>query len=147
MEPHSRASDSDDSTYFLEAELRDFVLAKVTYSHKTHEKCADGLLARQSWIKIGQIILAAASTAGVMSAISHASVEGSLIGAVSSAVLLGLNLYTKDSGLKLKLLESTEKRGVKLWFIREKYLSLLTDIKSRDIPLSEIRLQRKQVAR
>ena len=98
MEPHSRASDSDDSTWFLEAQLRDS-FGRVTYSHKTHEKCADGLLAIQSWIKIGQIILAAASTAGFISAISGAGVVGSLIGAGFSAVLLGLNLYTKDIDL------------------------------------------------
>ena len=98
----------------------------------------------QSRIKIGQIILAAVSTAGVISAISHTSVEGSLIGAVSSAVLLGLNLYTKDSDLTETARKHRE-TGSELWFIREKYLSLLTDIKSRDIPLSEIRLQRNRL--
>ena len=143
MEPHSRASDSDDSTCFLEAQLRDS-FGRVTYSHKTHEKCADGLLAIQSWIKIGQIILAAASTAGFVSAISGTGVVGSLIGAGSSAVLLGLNLYTKDIDLA-ETARKHRKTGSNLWFIREKYLSLITDITSRDISISEIRYQRDRL--
>ena len=143
MERHSRASDSDDSTWFLEAQLLDS-FGRVTYSHKTHEKCADGLLALQSWIKISQIILAAASTAGFIAAISGTGVVGSLIGAGSSAVLLGLNLYTKD----IDLAETARKHretGSNLWFIREKYLSLITDITALDISLSEIRYQRSRL--
>ena len=143
MVPHSRASDSDDSTCFLEAQLRDS-FGRVTYSHKTHEKCADGLLAIQSWVKIGQIVLAAASTAGFISAISGTGMVGSLIGAGSSAILLGLNLYIKD----IDLAETARKHretGRNLWFIREKYLSLITDITTRDISLSEIRCQRDRL--
>ena len=143
MVPHSRASDSDNSTCFLEAQLRDS-FGRVTYSHKTHEKCADGLLAIQSWVKIGQIVLAAASTAGFISAISGTGMVGSLIGAGSSAILLGLNLYIKD----IDLAETARKHretGRNLWFIREKYLSLITDITTRDISLSEIRCQRDRL--
>ena len=143
MVPHSRASDSDDSTCFLEAQLRDS-FGRVTYSHKTHEKYADGLLAIQSWVKIGQIVLAAASTAGFISAISGTGMVGSLIGAGSSAILLGLNLYIKD----IDLAETARKHretGRNLWFIREKYLSLITDITTRDISLSEIRCQRDRL--
>ena len=143
MELHSRASDSDDSTCFLEAQLRDS-FGRVTYSHKTHEKCADGLLAIQSWIKRGQIILAAASTVGFISAISGTGVVGSLIGASFSAVLLGLNLYTKE----IDLAETARKHretGSDLWLIREKYLSLITDITSGDISPSEIRDQRDRL--
>ena len=61
MEHHSTAKALEDRRNILDAQLRESY-GRVVFSHKTHEKEADILLARLSRIKFGQIVLPAIST-------------------------------------------------------------------------------------
>ena len=49
----------------LEAQIRE-CFGRVTYSHKTHEKCADILLSSNACIKLWQMILSGQVTADVV---------------------------------------------------------------------------------
>ncbi len=124
----------------LEGQLRE-CYGRVVYSHKTHEKCADILLERQGHIKLAQIIISAIVTGGIVSTFFDAGKSGAAISAVLSTGLLALNAYTKDYDLG-EIAQKHRQAGAELWIVREKYLSLLTDIRTGDVSLESIRARR-----
>src|SRR5271157_3412716 len=81
-----------DARDMLEAQLRE-CFGRVVYSHKTHEKCADILLSRQSRIKLAQIGLSAITTAGFVGAMFGSGQVAAILGMLVSTGLLALNAY------------------------------------------------------
>lgn len=126
MEQHSQTNDTPETRRILEGQLRE-CYGRVVYSHKTHEKCADILLTRLSRIKLWQIILSALTTGGFISTFFGAGEIGTGIGVVVSTLLLVLNAYTKNYDLG-ELAQKHKQAANEIWLIREKYLSLLTDL-------------------
>ena len=143
MEQHSRTDDTPQSRRILDGQLRE-CYGRVVYSHKTHEKCADILLCRQSRIRIWQITLSAVTTAGFIGAVFGAGPIGALIGLTVSTALLALNSYTKDYDLG-ELAQKHKHAANDLWLIREKYLSLLVDVAMREKPLESLQEQRDEL--
>jgi hypothetical protein len=143
LEPHSKTDDTPDSRAILEGQLRESY-GRVVYTHKTHEKAADILLARLSQIKIWQIILSALATGGFIATIFGAGKVGAIIGVVVSTTLLVLNAYTKDYDLG-ELAQKHRQAGADLWFIREKYLSLITDLRMGERPIEELQKGRDEL--
>jgi hypothetical protein len=129
-----------DNINVLEGQLRE-CYGRVVYSHKTHEKCADILLERQGCIKFWQIAISAIVTGGIVSTFFDAGKVGAAISAVLSTGLLALNAYMKDYDLG-EIAQKHRQAGSDLWIIREKYLSLLTDIRVGDNELELIRTRR-----
>ena len=127
MEAHSQVSDEPTPLEILEGQLRE-CFGRVVYSHKTHEKLADILLVRLAWIKWGQIILSAITAAGCISVVFGTGKVGIILSAVVSTLLLVVNAYTKDYDLG-ELAQKSRHAAADLWIIREKYLSLLTDLR------------------
>lgn len=140
MEPHSQTEDSPDSRGILEGQLRE-CFGRVVYSHKTHEKCADILLKRLSRVKLWQIILSALTTGGFIAAVFGAGQVGALTGIMVSTVLLVLNAYTKNYDLG-ELAQKHRQAGVDLWIVREKYLSLITDLRMGEKPIETLQAER-----
>ena len=140
MEPHSQARPSEDRRNILDAQLRES-FGRVVYSHKAHEKEADILLARLSKIKLGQIVLPAISTGSFVTVLLGTGWWGSLVGGVFSAALLALNLYTRNYDLGKQAQQHTD-AAINIWSIREKYLSLITDLAMECESLSDIQLKR-----
>lgn len=125
----------------LEGQLRE-CYGRVVYTHKTHEKCADLLLERHKQIKLGQIVLSALVTGGILASLSHDwKVVATAISAVLSTALLALNSYTKDYDLG-EISQKHRRAAADIWLIREKYLSLLTDLRAGHISLDESRVAR-----
>jgi hypothetical protein len=98
LEQHSQTDDTPRSRGILEGQLRESY-GRVVYSHKTHEKCADILLAHLSRIRVTQIILSAITTAGFVGAVFGAGEISAVVGLIISTILLALNSYTKDYDL------------------------------------------------
>lgn len=140
MEPHSQTDDTLDSRSILEGQLRE-CYGRVVYSHKTHEKCADILLSRLSRIKLWQIILSAITTGGFIAAAFGAGDIGAFLGILVSTALLVLNAYTKNYDLG-ELSQKHKQAGADLWKIREKYLSLITDLRMREKPIERLQAER-----
>lgn len=140
MEPHSQTNDTPDSRAILEGQLRE-CFGRVVYSHKTHEKCADILLSRLSQIKLWQIILAALTTGGFIAAVFGAGTIGAFVGVLISTALLVLNAYTKNYDLG-ELSQKHRQAGADLWIIREKYLSLITDLRMGEKPIEALQRER-----
>lgn len=142
MDLHSHTEDSPHSRAILEGQIRE-AYGRVVYSHKTHEKCADIVLARLARIRTSQICLSAITTAGFVGAAFGAGKAGALIGLAVSTALLALNTYTKDYDLG-EIAQKHKQAANDLWLIRESYQSLLVDIAMKEKPLEE--LQRKRDA-
>ena len=143
MEPHSQTNDSPSSRAVLEGQLRE-CFGRVVYSHKTHEKCADILLARLSQIKLLQIIFSAITTAGFVAAVFGVGQIGAIVGIIVSTILLAVNAYTKDYDLG-ELAQKHRQAGVDLWIIREKYLSLITDLRMGEKPIETLQTERDKL--
>jgi len=130
-----------DSEKILEGQLRE-CYGRVVYTHKTHEKCADILLSRHKQIKFWQIALSALITGGVISTLTEAlspecKVFATWFSAVCSTILLVLNSYTKDYDLG-EIAQKHRQAAADIWLVREKYLSLLTNLRAGIQPLDEI---------
>ncbi|MCO6518185.1 MULTISPECIES: SLATT domain-containing protein [Snodgrassella] len=139
-----------DNEKILEGQLRE-CYGRVIYSHKTHEKCADMLFKRDKVIKLCQIVLSAFVTGGLVIAFFDFSVMaeykkcGTFLAAVLSTILLALNSYTKDYDLG-EIAQKHRQAGAELWIIREKYLSLLIDLRMGAVSIDVLRIQRDKLA-
>lgn len=134
---------SNDDPSKLVAQLRE-AFGRVVYSHKTHEKCADSYESSARSVKYGQIVLAALTTGSAVTAILADSQASLILTALLSTFQIALNLYTKnvDPGA---LAERHKEAALKLWNVRESYLSLLVDIRSSFIDLEEARTERDEL--
>ena len=110
----------------LEGQLRE-MYGRAAYTHKTHEKMADGYIRRYRLIKLVEIGLSALAAGSLLIAVFGDSRIGTVVGAALSTILLGLTLYFKEATLG----EQAQKHTVvssKLWGVREALLSLLVDM-------------------
>ncbi|MDO9437720.1 SLATT domain-containing protein [Hydrogenophaga sp.] len=126
----------------LESQLRE-MYGRAAYTHKTHEKMADGYIGRYRVIKTVEIVLSAAAASSLLIAILGDSKLGTVVGAVLSTVLLGLTLYFKEASLG----EQAQKHTVvasKLWGVRETLLSLLVDMHDGR-PTEDVRAERDRL--
>ena len=124
----------------LEHQIRE-IYGRVVWTHKTQEKCADIIWKRHMRIKIVQIALSALTTTGILVAIFGENEIVGIISAILSALLFGLNTYTKDYDLG-EISQKHSSAASELWNIRENYLSLLTDINAEKLSIEQIRNKR-----
>lgn len=135
--------DTDSQIKVLESQLRE-LYGRVVWSHKTQEKCADILLRRHTRLKIAQITLSALTTTGILVSVFGKNYPIGIISAILSAILFGLNAYTKDYDLG-EIAQKHSTAASELWNIRESYLSLLTDLKTGRIAVEEIVKERERL--
>ncbi len=127
MEPSSQASSSTmPAMTSLEGQLRE-MYGRAAYTHKTHEKMADGYIRRYRRIKSVEIWISALATGSLLLAVFGDSRQATVIGAGLSTILLGLTLYFREAMLGEQAQKHTVV-GSKLWGVRETLLSLLVDM-------------------
>lgn len=135
--------DQDSQVKILEAQIRE-LYGRVVWTHKTQEKCADIIWTRHTRIKVTQIALSALTTTGILVAIFGDNQTIGIISAICSALLFGLNTYTKDYDLG-EISQKHSAAAIELWKIRENYLSLLTDINTKKLSIEQIRNKREEL--
>jgi len=128
--------DQDSQIKIIESQIRE-LYGRVVWTQKTQEKCADILLRRHTYLKITQITLSALTTTGILVAVFGENKVVGIISAILSALLFGLNAYTKDYDLG-EISQKHSNSASELWNIRESYLSLLTDIRSTQLTIDQI---------
>ncbi|MEJ0000944.1 MAG: SLATT domain-containing protein [Verrucomicrobiota bacterium] len=143
MDVHAQTEDSAGSRRVLEAQLRE-CFGRVAYSHKTHEKCADIYFKKQSRFRVAQIILSALTTAGFVGVLFGSTRIAAVLGAFVSTGLLVLNSYLKQYNLG-ELVQKHKRAASDLWLIREKYLSLLTDLAMGEKPIENLQQLRDKL--
>lgn len=112
---------------------------KILYTQVCHEKMADRFAFRDSVFKVLQIVLSALTTGGFISILAMPEKETSVFGVVVSTLLLILSSYSKGFNL-LDMQQKHQVVAVKLWKIREEYVSLLVDFEN--LPYEKIILRR-----
>lgn len=112
----------------IEAQLRENY-SKIVYSHKTQEKCADILSKRHNLIKNLQIILAALITTGLLVRVFKGEEWALIVSTILSAVQFGFTSFLREYNLG-ETIQKHSTAALELLDIREKYLSLLTDLKA-----------------
>lgn len=132
-----------DSKTILEDQIRE-CYARLVWTHKTHEKCADHYTKLDTRFKGLQIILSVILTSGIISVLICDKSGVNVITAIISAILLGVNLYLKNYDLG-GISQRFGNTAVSLWDIRERYLSLLTDMQADLVSLEEIRERRDKI--
>lgn len=120
----------------LEDHLRE-CYGRVVYSHKTHEKCADILSGFLRKIKLCQIVLSSLTTVGFAATLFGAGPVGAAIGLCISAALLCLNTYIKDHSPE-EIAQKHRQAAINLWLVREKYLTLIIDLRVGKEPIEKI---------
>ena len=111
----------------------------VVYSHTPQEEQRSRLAKHEQHIKIAQILLSAASSAGLVGFFFTERAWMNFITALSSFVLLFLNSYSFQLEIGTKV-SRHRKAGDQLWLLVRKYQSLLVDFD--DLDISEIRERR-----
>jgi hypothetical protein len=127
----------------LEDQIRE-CYGRVVWTHKTHEKCADILNSRNSNIKLWQIILSAITTSGVFITVLGESKEAGIIAAIMSMLTLALSTYVKKYDLG-SMAQKHAAAAISIWDVREKYFSLLTDIRAGLMVEEDIRKLRDKL--
>jgi hypothetical protein len=112
----------------LHDQLRE-LYGRTVYSHKTHIIQAGIDLKWHGRIKVAQIVLAAITTAGVITALFGKEYVGLGTSAITSAALTALISYTKDFDFGTVAAQH-KATAEQLWNVREKYLDLLTDLQT-----------------
>ena len=115
---------------------------KVVYSYTTHWKQQNIYANHSKNIKIAEIALSSISTTGLISFLISDQWWLALTGTILSAIALALTLYTKDAKYE-DLIASHRVSADNLWFLREKYISLMTDFEA--IETSEIIKRRDEL--
>jgi hypothetical protein len=78
-------------------------------------------------VRLLQIILSSMTTAGCVGVTFARSASAGVAGVVLSFLLLALNAYTKSHDLGM-VAQRHRQAAADLWLLREKYLSLITDL-------------------
>lgn len=125
MEPTS-PPDTLSSTAILEAQIRE-CFGRVVYSHKTHEKCADILLTRLSWLKHTQIALSVLVSGSLLTEMFGNHPSKGIVPTALSTVLVFINLYFKNYNFG-QMAQAHKETADRLWNVRESYLSVLADL-------------------
>ena len=139
MEQNSPHNEYD----LLESQLRENY-GKIVYSHKTQEKCADILTKRNNRIKNAQIILAALITTGLLVRIFKGQEWALIVSTILSAIQFALTSFLKEYNLG-ETIQKHNTAALELLDIRERYLSLITDLKARLITTKEIIEKREEL--
>lgn len=127
----------------IEAQIRE-LYGRTVWTHKTQEKCSDIINSRNHILKIIQITLSALITTGIFVTVLGDNDIVGYISAFLSTSLLVLTTYFKNYDLG-QIAQKHSDSAIKIWNIREKYLSLLTDIKLKALSIDEIRKERDRL--
>jgi len=127
----------------LEDQIRE-CFGRVVYTHKTHEKMADASRLTLWRFKVAQVGTSALTASGALAVIFLDEAWLKITTAIVSAIGLVASAYMRgfDPG---GLAQKHRDTAVKLWDVRETYLSLLTDVRGMSLGADEIRFRRDEL--
>jgi DNA repair ATPase RecN len=127
----------------LESQIRE-IYGRVVWTHKTQEKCADIIWKRHMCLKVVQVVLSALTTTGILIAVFGESKIAGISSAILSTLTFGLSTYTKDYDLG-EIAQKHSTAAITLWNVREKYLSLIADLRLGRYSVEEIYTRRDEL--
>jgi hypothetical protein len=133
----------DGERYAFESQVRE-CFGRCAYTHKTHEKMAEGHSTWLRRLKWGQIILSALTATGAVGIIFDKTSTAAYATLTLSVALLILNSYAKDLNPGQEAQKHRETAS-DIWNVREAYLSLLTDIRDLTLEIPRLRERRDEL--
>jgi hypothetical protein len=127
----------------IEYQLKE-VYSKIVWSHKIQEKAAEVNAGNHKHLKLILISVSALTAGTLIVSVFGKSETGTIISAFLASLNVGLQAYTKDLDYSQKSNQHA-KTANSLRAIREDYLSLLTDMKSVEMPYDKIVERRDQL--
>ena len=118
--------------------------SNVIYTYNAHWNIVNRLKKQNKTIKVVQIILTALSTSGFLGAILSGISQLSWVGGLTSAIALGLNLYTLNFNIEDDICKHTDAANA-LWEVREAYKAAITDIEL--LSIEEARSRRDEMTK
>jgi len=115
---------------------------RVVYTYTTHLKFMNNLKNKLMKLKQTQIFLSAVSSGGFLATVFLDKIVLSWVSGIVSIILLVINLYFKDFNLSDEI-KQHQVASDRLWLIREKYISLLTDM--NELSVEEIKIIRDEL--
>lgn len=138
-----QADSSAHSLALLDAQVRE-CYGRVICSYVAHDRCAEILMDRLENVRLLQIILSSMTTAGCVGVTFARSASAGVAGVVLSFLLLALNAYTKSHDLGM-VAQRHRQAAADLWLLREKYLSLITDLSIGGESLDALKARRDEL--
>lgn len=126
LQLHPQTDSAASPQALLEAQVRE-CYGRVICSYLAHDRCSEVLLNRLENVRLMQIILSSMTTAGCVGVTFAKSASAGVAGVVLSFLLLAVNAYAKSHDLGV-LAQRHRQAAADLWLLREKYLSLITDL-------------------
>lgn len=132
-----------DARYAFESQVRE-AYGRVAYTHKTHLKMADRCGARQSQIKLLQIVVSGIIAGGAVGAVIADSKAAGIVTAIIATLNVILASYLKDVNPGATAALHCD-AGSQLWKVREDFLSLITDARDEAISLAYLQQRREEL--
>lgn len=126
-----------------EGQLRQ-IFASVVWTHKIQEKQADLHKKRYKLIETIKIISAALTSSGIFSVLFVDGYWLKVVSAILSAVSLFVTIYCETYDLKMEA-STHKKSALLLMTLREKIISILSDIKCGKLSYEEIITAKEEV--
>jgi hypothetical protein len=128
----------DEGRSALISQLRE-AYGRVAYTHKTHQKSADIITRHFRQLQLAQVILSAVTTSGIILIFfDKESVHFKALSGLAALALTVLSFYMK-SGKHAETAAQHIDAANKLWLVRERFISLLTDFTAQSLTLDDAR--------
>ncbi|HQK35927.1 MAG TPA: DUF4231 domain-containing protein [Spirochaetales bacterium] len=125
-----------DQYNILEDAVRD-MFARSVWSHKIQEKQADIYQSRYKWMETVSILCASLTSIGILSTIFTDHLWIKIVSAVLSFATVFVAAYFKSFDLS-KMMKTHKEAANKLVIVRNEMTCLLTSIKMKEKPVSEL---------
>lgn len=125
-----------DQYVILEDAVRD-MFARAVWSHKTQEKQADIYQTQYKWMETVSIVCASLTSVGILSTIFTDQLWIKIVSAVLSFATVFVAAFFKSFDLN-KLTKANKEAANKLLIVRNEITCLLTSIKLKEKPVSEL---------
>lgn len=127
----------------LESELRQ-IFASVVWNHKIHEKDADRYNKHFNILETTKIFCLTLTTSGLLSTFFTEQLWVKILATIISAITIFINTYYKTYNLN-ELKNSHKSTALCYLNLRNKIISLLSDIHSHVIEFDEVRKMRDKI--
>ena len=129
----------------IESELRQF-FATVVWNHKIHEKQSDIYTFKFNFFENTKIFCLTLTTSGLLSSFFTDELWIKIVATIVSAINIFINSYYKTYNLK-ELKDSHKKTALKFLSLRNRLISIFSDIHCNFLKLDEVRELRNEIYR
>lgn len=118
---------------------------RVVYTHKTHEKTADQIASKVLFLKWAELVLIVLTTGSAINVLLGAGTIYEITSAILASLALLINIYQFRFNPE-QLIQDHRACAKKLWYVREKYIALISDICDNAIDSATARQKRDALA-